>query len=152
MAQFRGLPSRSCGDHRTTGEVRAWCLDDSEWCYPAAPCAGCARAQVTPGAARYREWVVLQGLYPAGWSDEDKGVSLPLTEDTWLDEMSLGYFTTDPDKRAEVLKDFRSVRVARVTDGYMDDRITPASWHYETEPTVVLNWRMVRRTEQVLDE
>lgn len=37
---FEGHAGRSCGEHRTTGG-RAWCYDDSEWCYPTSPCGGC---------------------------------------------------------------------------------------------------------------
>lgn len=37
---FMGHEPRECGDHRTTGQ-RAWCFDDSEWCYPDLPCRGC---------------------------------------------------------------------------------------------------------------
>jgi hypothetical protein len=37
---FEGHAGRSCGEHRTTGG-RAWCYDDSEWCYPRSPCGGC---------------------------------------------------------------------------------------------------------------
>ena len=39
-ARFEGHDNRECGEHRTTGS-RAWCFDDSEWCYPDIPCRGC---------------------------------------------------------------------------------------------------------------
>jgi hypothetical protein len=32
----------ACGEHRTVGECRAYCLQCSEWCYPNAACKGCA--------------------------------------------------------------------------------------------------------------
>ena len=39
---FEGHEPRSCGEHRTVGG-RAWCFDDTEWCYPSAgmECRGC---------------------------------------------------------------------------------------------------------------
>lgn len=37
---FTGHDDRECGEHRTTGH-RAWCFDDSEWCYAEIPCRGC---------------------------------------------------------------------------------------------------------------
>lgn len=37
-ANFEGLGG--FGEHRTTGG-RAWCLADSEWCYPQDPCRCC---------------------------------------------------------------------------------------------------------------
>jgi hypothetical protein len=41
VALFEGRPDRTCGDHHTVGPHRAWCFDDSEWCYPDGPCHGC---------------------------------------------------------------------------------------------------------------
>lgn len=38
-----GLEVRECGEHRTTGG-RAWCFEDSEWCYPSQFCRGCELA------------------------------------------------------------------------------------------------------------
>lgn len=37
---FTGHTPRECHDHYSTGG-RAWCDDDTEWCYPAVPCARC---------------------------------------------------------------------------------------------------------------
>lgn len=38
---FMGHEPSECGEHRTVGDHRAWCYDDSEWCYPSSPCRGC---------------------------------------------------------------------------------------------------------------
>lgn len=38
---FEGFEPRECGEHRTVGDYRAWCHDDTEWCYPSSPCRGC---------------------------------------------------------------------------------------------------------------
>ncbi|MGV0949347.1 MAG: hypothetical protein ACOYB3_01655, partial [Azonexus sp.] len=38
---FEGFEPRECGEHRTVGSYRAWCFDDTEWCYPTTPCRGC---------------------------------------------------------------------------------------------------------------
>lgn len=35
-------------EHRTCGPIRAWCYDDSEWCYANEPCTCCA--EVIPSA------------------------------------------------------------------------------------------------------
>lgn len=42
-ANFHGHWPRECGEHRTVGTHRAWCLDCTEWCYPRmdAACKGC---------------------------------------------------------------------------------------------------------------
>lgn len=40
---WKGSPDRDCAEHRTTGSLRAWCFDCSEWCYADGPaCQGCA--------------------------------------------------------------------------------------------------------------
>lgn len=50
---FEGFEPRECGDHRTVGSYRAWCFDDTEWCYPSTPCRGCEltalRQQIVAG-------------------------------------------------------------------------------------------------------
>lgn len=40
---FHGHQPRECGEHRTVGQVRAWCFDCGEWCYarPEMACRGC---------------------------------------------------------------------------------------------------------------
>lgn len=40
---FEGHQPRDCGEHRTVGPHRAYCLDCSEWCYPDSEmgCKGC---------------------------------------------------------------------------------------------------------------
>jgi hypothetical protein len=38
---FEGFEPRECGEHHTVGSYRAWCFDDTEWCYPSTPCRGC---------------------------------------------------------------------------------------------------------------
>lgn len=52
---FEGHKGRECGDHRTTGG-RAWCFDDSEWCYPEMPCRGCEVPLLRAEIERLREW------------------------------------------------------------------------------------------------
>jgi hypothetical protein len=48
---WEGFEQRECGEHRTVGSHRAWCFEDSEWCYPTIPCRGCElpvlRARIT---------------------------------------------------------------------------------------------------------
>jgi hypothetical protein len=48
---FMGFFLSECGEHRTAGAHRAWCFDDTEWCYPSSPCRGCElptlRQQIT---------------------------------------------------------------------------------------------------------
>jgi len=48
---FMGFSLADCGEHRTVGSYRAWCFDDTEWCYPSSPCRGCElptlRQQIT---------------------------------------------------------------------------------------------------------
>lgn len=42
--RFVGYSPRTCGEHRTVGEHRAWCFDCREWCYSRTPdmaCEGC---------------------------------------------------------------------------------------------------------------
>lgn len=39
---FIGHDPRVCGEHRTVGNHRAWCLDCQEWCYPSSPCLRCS--------------------------------------------------------------------------------------------------------------
>ena len=80
---------------------------------------------------------VLQGLYPKGWhNDKNPDHLLPLTEDTWLDVMSLASWK-DPEVRAEVLADMRNPA--------LDE---------PGHPSPVKQWHMVRRihTEVVLGE
>ena len=38
--RFQGHQGGS-SEHRTVGDHRAWCLADSEWCYPADGCRCC---------------------------------------------------------------------------------------------------------------
>jgi len=38
---FMGFSLADCGEHRTVGAHRAWCYQDTEWCYPSSPCRGC---------------------------------------------------------------------------------------------------------------
>lgn len=38
---FEGHANSECGEHRSVGWYRAWCYNDTEWCYPNAPCRGC---------------------------------------------------------------------------------------------------------------
>lgn len=38
---WEGFEDRECGEHRTVGSRRAWCFEDSEWCYRTIPCRGC---------------------------------------------------------------------------------------------------------------
>jgi hypothetical protein len=40
---FYGRATRRCGEHRTVGPHRAWCLDCAEWCSPAISCGGCSK-------------------------------------------------------------------------------------------------------------
>jgi len=54
---FAGYSCRECGEHRTVGSRRAWCFDDSEWCYSSGidmACRGCEiaslRAQIEGSA------------------------------------------------------------------------------------------------------
>ena len=65
---FKGLPERVCGDHFTTGQ-RAWCFDDSEWCFPNAPCRGCEIPGIREENDRMREALELIAGF-AGPSDE----------------------------------------------------------------------------------
>lgn len=37
---FQGHRDSPC-EHRTVGSHRAWCFEDSEWCYPSNGCASC---------------------------------------------------------------------------------------------------------------
>jgi hypothetical protein len=43
---FVGQAPCECGEHRTVGEHRAWCHEDTEWCYPSMPCRGCEIARL----------------------------------------------------------------------------------------------------------
>lgn len=43
---FQGFEDRECGDHRTVGEHRAWCHEDTTWCYPNSPCPRCELPQL----------------------------------------------------------------------------------------------------------
>lgn len=49
---FMGHQPRECGEHRTVGPHRAYCLDCCEWCYPDAEmgCKGC-RIPILEGRA-----------------------------------------------------------------------------------------------------
>jgi len=40
---FNGHTFRECGDHRSAGSLRAWCIECVEWCYvdPDMSCRGC---------------------------------------------------------------------------------------------------------------
>jgi len=53
---FVGHEPRGCGEHRTVGEHRAWCGEDSAWCYPRDPCDGC-RAPL-PTYREVHRWLV----------------------------------------------------------------------------------------------
>ena len=55
MNHFEGHDQRTCGEHRTVGEHRAWCYDCGEWCYPNTPCRGCARL-VPKLVELYQKW------------------------------------------------------------------------------------------------
>ena len=41
---WEGLPSSS--EHRTVGPHRAWCFQDSEWCYPDSLCPCCDQVRL----------------------------------------------------------------------------------------------------------
>ena len=43
LGNFEGYQPRTCGEHRTVGDYRAWCHDHRCWCYPEEPCEGCQR-------------------------------------------------------------------------------------------------------------
>jgi len=43
---FEGYEPRECGEHRTVGAHRAWCFDDSEWCYSHDQDAGCKGCRI----------------------------------------------------------------------------------------------------------
>ena len=43
---FEGHQGRDCGEHRTVGPHRAWCLDCTAWCYPQEGCPGCQVPQL----------------------------------------------------------------------------------------------------------
>lgn len=50
---FEGFTPRTCGEHRTVGLHRAWCFDDSQWCYPNEFCSGCKEGKRTVNKERY---------------------------------------------------------------------------------------------------
>lgn len=70
---FEGHEGRECGEHRTTGG-RAWCHDDSEWCYPGQPCRGCELLQLRAEVKRLRERIgeVVVMLLRGGTTDHDR--------------------------------------------------------------------------------
>ena len=70
---FEGHAGRECGEHRTVGG-RAWCHDDSEWCYPGLPCRGCELPQLRAEMKRLRERIgeVVAMLLRGGTTDTDR--------------------------------------------------------------------------------
>lgn len=65
---FEGHADSECGEHRTVGPHRAWCYNDTEWCYPHAPCRGCElpilRAVADAAQAIYHQHHTDEGLLP----------------------------------------------------------------------------------------
>jgi hypothetical protein len=47
FGSFVGHSGRDCGEHRSVGTHRAWCLECNEWCYPEdGACRGCEQPQL----------------------------------------------------------------------------------------------------------
>lgn len=49
---WMGYEPRECGEHRTTGEQRAWCYDCGEWCSESGPCVRCEVVALRKAANR----------------------------------------------------------------------------------------------------
>lgn len=62
---FEGHPNSECGEHRTVGSHRAWCFNDTEWCYPHAPCRGCELPVLRAVADAARATLDITGLNDA---------------------------------------------------------------------------------------
>lgn len=58
---FEGYEERRCGEHRTVGPHRAWCFNDTEWCYPQSPCRGCEIG--------FKKLMEIHGVPDAAWID-----------------------------------------------------------------------------------
>jgi hypothetical protein len=74
---FEGHDRRECGEHRTVGPHRAWCLDCRMWCYPRDPCVGCKPSLPDDTTEGLRERMakirendkLVHRLHGSGWDD-----------------------------------------------------------------------------------